>query len=484
MVDFAGCFNARLRIYVCGLIMKKDWQGKKVIILGAARQGLALTRYLSGFGAAVTLTDIRPADKLTKEIESLRNFQVEMVFGEHPLSLLDKAEIVCLSGGIPLTIPFVEEAKHRQIPLSNDSQIFLEACPARVVGITGSAGKTTTTALVGEMAKNYIAFKNNQQRAWIGGNIGFSLIEQVERIHEDDLVILELSSFQLELMTVSPQVAAVLNITPNHLDRHGNMEAYRHAKSQILIHQKSDDIAVLNREDPGAWDLLDQTQGELVTFGIKQPPTGINGTFVKRDHIAIQIEGSQIKLFPTDWIKLRGQHNLYNVLAACGIAAGTSIALPAIQSAVEEFNGVAHRLEFVRNWHGADWYNDSIATAPERSIAAIKSFSNPIILLVGGRDKNLPWENLIDLIRERVDHLIIFGEARSKVLETLGKLTTNRRPFTVSEHEKLSDAVLEAAKLAEEGDVVLLSPGGTSYDEFKDFEERGEMFRTWVKELL
>jgi len=376
------------------------------------------------------------------------------------------------------------EARSRQIPLSNDSQILLDACPCEVVGITGSAGKTTTTALVGLMAETYMQMKARGHKAWVGGNIGNPLIEQVRQMHEDDLVILELSSFQLELMTTSPQVAAVLNITPNHLDRHHSMEAYAEAKANILRFQHAGDVAILNRDDPGSWKLANQLCSDLISFGMDVPGGDMSGIYVKREHIYLKIGKDQIKMMPVEWIRLRGQHNLYNVLAACAIAAGASLALPAIQSAVESFEGVPHRLEFVRNFKGADWYNDSIATAPERAMAAIRAFDNPLVLLLGGKDKDLPWEDLMALVRERVDHLVVFGAASEKILNTLGSPKLGGKPLSVAQCAGLKEAIQAAAEVVSEGDVVLLSPGGTSFDEFRDFAERGEFYRKWVNELL
>lgn len=464
--------------------MIKNWSGKNVVVVGAARQGLALTRYLVSKGAHVVLTDARSTDQLNSEIHSLAGLQIKWEVGGHPFNILDEADLVCISGGVPLTIPFILEARNRKIPLSNDSQIFMDACPCQIIGITGSAGKTTTTALVGEMAKAHHIFKSSNRRAWVGGNIGNPLIEQVDQMHEDDSVVLELSSFQLEIMTSSPHIASVLNVSPNHLDRHGTMEIYRNAKVQILAHQHKNDVAILNRDDKGSWDLLNDVQSDLITFGIKQPSPHFNGTYIKNDHIYLQIMGDQVKMLPTNWIQLRGQHNLYNVLGACAIAAGASISLPAIQSAVDTFTGVSHRLQFVRTYKDADWYNDSIATAPERSMAAIRSFNEPIVLLLGGRDKNLPWDKLMALVKERVDHLLVFGEAKDIIKNALGRIEAGTRPYSVNYFDGLQQAVLSASEIVSPGDVVLLSPGGTSFDEFKDFEERGDMYQTWVNELL
>src|SRR4026209_334895 len=227
--------------------MKTDWNRKRVLILGAARQGLALARWLSLHGARVTLNDMRTADEFRVARESLAEYQIDWVLGAHPLELLDSTDVLCLSGGVPLTLPIVAEAVKPGIPLSNDSQIFMEVVPCKTVGITGSAGKTTTTTLVGNMAKNTFGDK-----AYIGGNIGDPLINYVDNMKAGDVAILEISSFQLDQMTISPNVAAILNITPNHLDRHGTMAAYTASKARILEFQGKEEVDVLDRDDTGA----------------------------------------------------------------------------------------------------------------------------------------------------------------------------------------------------------------------------------------
>ncbi len=250
------------------------WNGKRVLILGAARQGLALARWLSIHGAHVTLSDMHSADDLRIARQSLAEFQIDWALGGHPLALLDSIDVLCLSGGVPLTLPIVAEAVKRGIPLSNDLQIFMEVCPCRTIGITGSAGKTTTTTLVGQMAKNCYGDK-----AYVGGNIGDPLINYVDDMKSDDIAILELSSFQLEQMTISPNIAAILNITPNHLDRHGTMEAYTAAKARLLDFQSDQDIAVLGKDDKGAWDLRDRVKGKLFTFSLHELDEGLNGAY-------------------------------------------------------------------------------------------------------------------------------------------------------------------------------------------------------------
>ncbi|HKG52937.1 MAG TPA: Mur ligase family protein, partial [Anaerolineales bacterium] len=249
--------------------MKTNWTGTRVLILGAARQGLALARWLSLHGARATLSDMRSEDELRVARESLAEYHIGWALGGHPLELLDTTDVLCLSGGIPLTLPIVAEAVKRGIPLSNDSQIFMEVVPCKTIGITGSAGKTTTTTLVGRMAKNAYGDK-----AYIGGNIGDPLINYVDSMKANDIAILEMSSFQLDQMTVSPTVAAILNITPNHLDRHGTMEAYTAAKARILEFQSKEDIAVLGRDDKGAWSLRNKVRGKLYTFSLGELEEG------------------------------------------------------------------------------------------------------------------------------------------------------------------------------------------------------------------
>ncbi len=461
----------------------KKYRGKKILIIGAARQGLALARYLAGIGAQVTLSDMRSEAQLQDEISSLSQLPIQWVLGGHPLSLLGNTDIIALSGGVPLTIPIVVEAIKNGIPLTNDSQIFFEACPSRIIGITGSAGKTTTTALLGDIARKHVEIKNSSQKVWVGGNIGNPLIEHVAEIAAEDIVVLELSSFQLELMTHSPQVAAVLNITPNHLDRHGTMELYTDAKSRILAFQNHADFAILNRDDPGSWNLSEHAKAQIISFGKTMPLQSTNGTYVKKDHIYLHMDYQDVKLLPLDWIHLRGEHNLSNILAACALSVAATFALPAIQEAVDDFQGVPHRMEIVRELYGVTWVNDSIATAPERSMAALRAFSEPIVLLAGGRDKNLPWEDFGELARQKVAHLICFGECAGKIIDAIGQIEPGQQPFSVTRCEHLEQAVKLAANLAQAGEVVLLSPGGTSFDEFKDFEQRGERFRQWVNEL-
>ncbi len=477
----------------------QTWKGKRIIIIGAARQGTALARYLAERGARVVLNDKRPAARLQDEQAALADLPLEWVLEGHPLHLLDGADLVCPSGGVPLELPLVAEAQRRGIPLSNDSQVFLEATPCSVIGITGSAGKTTTTTLVGRMAE--AAVQRRGTSAWVGGNIGAPLIAVADQMQPDDTVVMELSSFQLDIMTRAPQVAAILNITPNHLDRHGTMAAYTAAKANILHFQNEDDVAILGRDDPGAWALAGQVRGRLISFGhaplpgrtlpgeSRLPAPGAPGSpsadvFVRGEQVTLRTQAGEQGILPLSEIQLRGEHNLCNVLAACAIAHGVGLPIEAMRAGVRGFRGVVHRLEFVRELRGAAWYNDSIATAPERAMAGILAFDDPLVLLAGGRDKDLPWDAFADLICRQVKHLVTFGEVAEMVAERVRAVPDQTQPQTVTVCAGLYEAVQAAAQVTVPGDVVLLSPGGTSFDEFRDFAYRGECFKQWVLKLM
>ena len=441
------------------------------MILGLARQGVALARYLSEQGAQVVVSDQQSAAQLAEPLAALSGLPIEFALGGHPASLLAGASLLCLSGGVSADLPLARQAVAQGVPLSNDSQIFLEAVPAgvQVVGITGSAGKTTTTTLVGRMLET----------KFVGGNIGRPLIGDLARMRPGDTVVMELSSFQLEIMTLSPQIAAMLNVTPNHLDRHGSMAAYAQAKSHILRHQGPEGVVVLGRDDPGAMALAPLAHGRVHYFSTQGPVE--EGAFLEGDRLMLARGGQAVAVAALADIELRGQHNVLNVLAAIAISAAAGAMPEAMRAGLVGFRGVAHRLELVRERGGVRWYNDSIATAPERVIAALRSFDEPIILLLGGRDKHLPWADLARLVSERVKAAVLFGDAGPLIEQVLAAagVPPERRP----RFDTLAPAVSAAAGLAQPGDVVLLSPGCTGYDEFKDFAERGEKFRQWVLAL-
>lgn len=444
--------------------------GKRLLILGLARQGKALARFASEVGAAVTITDLRSPETLADILAELDNLNIRTVLGEHPMELVDEADIVAVSGGVPLDAPLVQAAQAKGLPLTNDSLEFSKRTPTAVIGITGSAGKTTTTALTGVMSQ--VAGR----RTWIGGNIGQPLIADLHKMQPDDVVVQELSSFQLELWDRSPHIATVLNITPNHLDRHKTMRAYTNAKANILRHQTASDVAVLCADDPGSLALSAIVRGQLRLFSLENEVT--EGAFACDGRILIR-NGAEKEVCRVDEVQLRGQHNLLNVLAATTLADSAGLPTEAIAYAIRTFQGVEHRLEKVRTRNGVQWINDSIATAPERALAALNAFEEPIILLAGGRDKEMVWDSWAETVTQRVKSVILFGDLADMLAE---KLSEQNHP-DFRQAKSLAEAVEIAAETAVSGDIVLLSPGGTSYDAFTDFAERGEQFRQLANAL-
>ena len=461
--------------------------GKKVVVFGFGRGGKALARWLPTVGAEVAVTDSRSA----KELELRRRDYpgVRFQLGGHREDVLIGARCVCVSGGVPLDTPVLRLAQERGIPLTNDAQLFLERCPAPVIGITGSAGKTTTTSLVASIVERA------GYKVWLGGNIGNPLIEDLPKISANDVVVMELSSFQLELMTVSPQVAAVLNLTPNHLDRHGSFERYAAAKANILRYQRTNDVAALGWDDAGSRALERIVAGELLAFSRYEMVA--DGAFMLGSRLIVagsaSYDASPHVVCEREEIPLRGDHNALNVLAACAISGSMGLAIDrpgvtpeVMREAIRVFTALEHRLETVRALNGVAWVNDSIATAPERTLAALASYEEPLVLLIGGADKDLPWEAAIQFALRKARHIIVFGEdgdkqVATKVMSHFSKMRLGGDQ--VSRAATLEDAVARAAEIAQAGDVVLLSPGGTSYDAYVDFAERGEHFRHLVSQL-
>jgi UDP-N-acetylmuramoylalanine--D-glutamate ligase len=475
------------------------------LIVGLAREGMALARFLAARGADVTVTDVKPAEALTENIQALADLPVTYALGGHPPSLLDEVDIVFVSPGVPLEIPFLVEARRRGLPTSSETRLFTRLCPAPIVGITGSSGKTTTTAVLGRM------FETAGHQTWVGGNIGRPLIQMLDQIEPTDAVVMELSSFQLEFFAPwpqpgrehrstkpglaglfdpagwSPPIAALLNVTPNHLDRHTTMHAYIAAKAHILNYQESGDTVVLN------WD--NSVTRELGTGALRQHVLWFSmedqvreGAFLRGDALQVRLAGRERGICRTGDLQIPGWHNVANMLAACALAGAAGIPIDAIRHTATIFHGVEHRLELVRVRGGVRWYNDSIATTPERTVAALRSFQDPIVLLAGGRDKHLPWDDMATLSCRRVRHLILFGEAAGLIEAAMSRIQKEgHAPDAAGCHihhaGDVAHAVELASELARPGDIVLLSPGGTSFDAYRDFVARGEHFRRLVNEL-
>ncbi len=483
------------------------YAGLRVVILGAARQGTATARFFLRAGARVTVSDQRSAQELAPVCAELEAYtaaldstapgraSIRFALGSHPLTLLNDADLLCLSGGVSPAIPIVRAAVARGIPLSNDGQLTLRHCPMPVIGITGSAGKTTTTTLVGLMLQA-AGFTVH-----VGGNIGTPLLDRLEQIGPGDKVVMELSSFQLELLDRSPAIAGILNITPNHLDRHPSMSHYAGAKANIVRFQGPGDTCVLSADDgfTGQWlrsgrcDIAGGEGQEAIYFPLQAARLGFSlveklsaGAFLAGSTLVWRRSGMAGEaICRVDEVRLRGRHNLTNILAACCLSGAAGASAEAMRRVATTFGGVEHRLEIVRQQRGVTWVNDSIATAPERTVAALRSFTEPIVLLAGGRDKHLPWGECAAVIHERARHVVLFGEAAGLIYEALRKHAEENGvslvPITLC--SDLQQAVAAASNVAQQGDVVLLAPGGTSFDAYVDFEARGQHFRELVEGL-
>jgi UDP-N-acetylmuramoylalanine--D-glutamate ligase len=455
-------------------------EGKTVVVLGFARQGQALARWLPTVGASVIVSDTKDFGELADAMLDFLGSPITYALGGHPLELLDEADLICLSGGVPLTLPICIAALERKIPLTNDAQLFMARSVAPVIGITGSAGKTTTTTLVGQMCEAA------DRTTWVGGNIGDVLLDNLVDILPEHVVVMELSSFQLELMNRSPQIACVLNVTPNHLDRHGTMDAYMAAKANIFLHQNANDICIFNYDDAGSNVMADQAVGRVAWFSLREMVP--DGAFMAGNRIMVvgagSPDGQPHVVCAREDIRLRGVHNIRNVLAACAIAGAAKVPVEVMRDTIKGFTGVPHRLEMVRTVDGVTYVNDSIATAPERVIAALKSFEEPIVLLAGGRDKKLPWAEMAALTSQKGRYLLTFGEFGPAIAEQVrAARLLGGRLEGIENFKTLDEAVKRASEVAQQGDVVLLSPGGTSYDAYEDFQARGDHFRALVAAL-
>ncbi len=488
--------------------MNPDFSTQTLLIIGLAREGRTAARWLARHHARVIASDLRPPQEAVRaELDALG---VTLAIGPQTPDLLTGIDAIVVSPGVPQEIPLLQTARQRRIPITAEPRLFAQACPAPLTGITGSSGKTTTTTLVARM------LERSGFRTWLGGNIGAPLLEKLTEIRPDHRAVMELSSFQLlywgetapwpdapapwnHTGAISPDVAAILNITPNHLDRHPSMAHYTAAKANILAAQGPEDVAILNREDPATrtWVRTRQVdiaagegqparsfplRAQLLTFGFDEPTAG-EGSWLQDENILLRWQGRTEAILSIADIHLRGRHNLANVLAAVTIAAAAGAHPQAMREAVRDFRGVPHRLEEVARINEVLWINDSIATAPERALAALRSFDEPIILLAGGRDKHLPWEEWAQEVMRRARIVIAFGEASPIIQEALHHPPADARLQRVLTVPDLPAAVALAAETARPGEIVLLSPGGTSFDAYPDFAVRGQHFRQLVQRL-
>lgn len=460
-----------------------DWRAQRIAVVGLGVSNRAVIRWLSRRGAKLVGFDQKTAQQLGDARRELEALGVELVLGPEYLNDLaaESWDGVVLTPGMRKDQPAIEELRRRGVPLYSEIGLVFSTCRGRIVGITGSSGKTTTTTLIGEM------LKAGPRPVYVGGNIGTPLIEVASDIPEDAWVVLELSSFQLEMLDQSPGVAVVTNVTPNHLDVHGDMQAYVAAKERIYRFQGPEDLAVFNWDNPVTARMAKDAPGRALLFSRRGPVAA--GAWVDGQQIVVGGAASPSQpptvICRTGDVRLLGEHNLENVLAAAAVAAACGIDPAAAGQVATTFRGVAHRLEPVAEWNGVMYYNDSIATSPARAAAGIRAMRAPVVLIAGGYDKKLPFDELAEAVPGRVRVLILLGATAGKIEDAVVShaRATGALPPEIVHVGSLEQAVQEAAVRARPGEVVLLSPACASYDMFPNFEARGRRFAELVRGL-
>ena len=443
-----------------------ELRGKRVMIIGLGRTGSEGARFFFNEGANVLVSDRRPEQELAPEMTRLAGLPIRYLLGGEEREWLTGVDLVVPSPGVPQENGLLKEAAQRRIPVLSEIELAYRFFRAPLVAITGTNGKSTTTTLVGEM------FKAGGQKVFVGGNLGVPFIGAVAGDWEWGVI--EVSSFQLEWVEeFRPRIAALLNLTEDHLDRYPSLKAYCAAKERIFAAQTAADVAILNRDDPLVWALRERLRSRVVSFGFAEVD---NGVFASADEI-IWRNGSSAERFPLRHVKIQGVHNKENMMAAVAVAKSAAIEREVIQSTLEAFPGLEHRLEFVREKDGVRYYNDSKGTNVGAVVKSLAGFSAPVILLAGGVDKGGDYGFLRDGIQQKVHRVILLGAAKQIIAATLGDLTE-----TVVVND-IQSAVREAAEHARPGDVVLLSPACSSFDQFQNYAERGKIFKNLVLSL-
>ena len=447
--------------------------GKKVLIIGAARSGIAAAEFLTAHGAVVALNDQKPLEKWSEAALSLKESGVGLIPGEPPTWLLDQLDLVVVSPGVPAKNIPIRYAERAGAEVIGEVELAYRYLKGRIVAITGSNGKTTTTSLIGEL------LRDAGLSVQVGGNIGKALISMVETSRDDGWTVVELSSFQLEtIKQFHANIAVVLNVTPNHMDRYETITDYAAAKHRIFMNQTATDCAVLNADDPTVSSWANGLRAKVIEFSVRNELK--EGVFLRGDElIARNAEGEQFVLRAND-MKLRGLHNVENVAAgiAAGIAAGAG--LETMRETVKRFDPVEHRLEFVAELNGVKFYNDSKATSVDATLKALEAFANEqgkVVLILGGRGKKAPYAPLADLVKTKVRKLVLIGEDADTIANELGEFSSFERGAD------MSDAVKRSFAAAEKGDVVLLAPACASFDMFDTYEHRGKVYKSQIADL-
>jgi len=446
-----------------------DLKGKRVLVVGLARTGIATAKFLKTKGSLVTTTEVRPKEEMKEAVQELKGMDISTEWDGHQTETSLKQDIIVVSPGVDLSIKPIQNAIQHKVRVISEIELAYHFIEVPIIAVTGTNGKTTTTLLIGEM------LKEDGKKVGVGGNVGEPLILFADGKDRWEVLVVEISSFQLEAIEdFHPRISILLNITEDHLDRYSSYDDYIGAKVRIFTNQNSGDLAVLNKDDPVVMEHRERVKAKKVLFSLREKlkeGASSNGRtiFLKFEGIGEEYSLAQSPL--------KGIHNVENMMAALTTARIFGCSKKAIQDALNRFEGLEHRLEFVREIEGIRFYNDSKGTNVGSVVKSLQSFSEPVILIAGGKDKNGDLSPLKELIQKRVKHLILIGEAKERMNRELGGLTDTHMVKTMKE------AVLLARKEAMGGEVVLLSPACSSFDMFKDYKERGKVFKEAVNHL-
>lgn len=449
-----------------------SFANKKVVVMGLGLfgGGVGVSKYFASQGARVLVTDLRAQSQLQESLEALKDYPIEFRLGKHCEEDFLDADLVIVNPGVPDTSPFLQLIQSRNIPMDTEIHIFMSQVKAPIVGITGSNGKSTTTAMIEHI------LKTAGYRTWLGGNIGCSLLEQLPEIQAEHRVILELSSFQLErIQNISPHISVITNLTPNHLDRHKTMENYGKAKQNILRYQKERDFCILNGKDLEVRSWHSITPAQPMIFGSME-----GDVFIQDEWMIARMQDKRIPIMQVGEISLPGKVNQENAMAAACVGIAQGVPLETIAQALKTFTGLPHRLQFLGIKAGRKIYEDSDATTPESTIAAIETLTQPIVLLAGGSHKGFSYEKLGKAIAKKVKVVILMGETAPIIEQSIQP----KENIQIIHAENIEKAIEYARNLSAEGDSVVLSPASASFGMFRNFVERAEIFKKFINQYF
>lgn len=449
-----------------------DFKDKKILVSGIARSGISAALTLKNLGAAVTLQDLKKRDEFDDEILSLENKGINLYLGNNPDNIISIFDLIIVSPGIPCDLPFFEKANALSIPIWSEIELGYKLCNNPIIAITGTNGKTTTTALTGQIIKNY------RPSSQIVGNIGVPFTQKVLELASDSFVIAEISSFQLEtIKEFKPKISAVLNITPDHLNRHNTVENYTRIKERIFENQDENDFLILNYDDEACKKMKEHAHCKTIFFSrLHELQEGI---FLKDKNIYAKLNNYDEIILNIDELNILGNHNVENAMAAVAICICANIPIDIIKATLKEFKAVEHRIEYVTTINNVEYYNDSKGTNPDAAIKSIEAMKRPILLIGGGYDKGSDFSAWINSFGNKVKYLVVIGEVADKIIETAKKYNFNN----YCKASTLKEAVEICYNKAENGDCVLLSPACASWDMFDSYEQRGDLFKEFVFNL-